>query len=380
MRRKDAGDGGEFSVTALARPEQAEVEASVEQLLHVGEDDYTVARMSSDDAGAFVAAGRALGGVQPGERLLLSGEWGEHPRYGGRLQVKGCERVAPSTVRAITLYLGSGLIRGVGPRLAHAIVSHFGEQTLKVIDAEPERLREVVNIGAIRQAQIVEAWAEQKSVAELMVALQGFGVSPLLATKIYQSYGHDALRVLTTDPYQLVGRVRGIAFHTADRIALRSGVPASSGQRIKAAVVDRLEAAAAGGGHCFLALRALVAQVSVLVEQDEEPIRRAIDALHAERRVVVEASMTDASQAVVYGKQEHSREVALAAQLARLFQARSTLRLRPFAEDQRLHEDQRAAVNLVLTSTVSVLTGGPGCGKSHTVAAIAATVRAMGGR
>ncbi len=367
-------------MTALARPEQAEVEASVEQLLHVGEDDYTVARMSSDDAGAFVASGRALGGAQPGERLLLAGEWGEHPRYGGRLLVKRCERVAPSTVRAITLYLGSGLIRGVGPRLAHAIVSHFGEQTLKVIDAEPERLREVVNIGAIRQAQIVEAWAEQKSVAELMVALQGFGVSPLLAAKIYQSYGHDALRVLTTDPYQLVGRVRGIAFLTADRIALRSGVPASSTQRIKAAVVDRLEAAAAGGGHCFLALRALVAQVSALVEQDEEPIRRAIDALHAERRVVVEASMADASQAVVYGKQEHSREVALAAQLARLLQARSTLRLRPFQEDQRLHEDQRAAVNLVLTSTVTVLTGGPGCGKSHTVAAIAATVRAMGGR
>jgi exodeoxyribonuclease V alpha subunit len=367
-------------VTALARPEQAEVEASVEQLVHVGEDDYTVARMSSDDAGAFVASGRALGGTQPGERLLLSGEWGEHPRYGGRLLVKRCERVAPSTVRAITLYLGSGLIRGVGPRLAHAIVSHFGEQTLKVIDAEPERLREVVNIGAVRQAQIVEAWAEQKAVAELMVALQGFGVSPLLAAKIYQSYGHDALRVLTTDPYQLVGRVRGIAFHTADRIALRSGVPASSRQRIKAAVVDRLEAAAAGGGHCFLALRALLAQVSALVEQDEEPIRQAIDALHAERRVVVEASMADASQAVVYGKQEHSREVALATQLARLFQARSTLRLRPFAEDQRLHEDQRAAVNLVLTSTVSVLTGGPGCGKSHTVAAIAATVRAMGGR
>ena len=367
-------------MTALAGSEAAEVESSVEQLVHVGEDDYTVARMSADDAGAFVAAGRALAGVQPGERVLLAGEWAEHPRFGGRLLVKRCERVAPSTVRAITLYLGSGLIRGVGARLAHAIVSHFGEQTLKVIDTEPGRLREVVNIGAVRQAQIVEAWAEQKAVAELMVALQGYGVSPLLASKIYQSCGHDALRVLTTDPYQLVGLVRGIAFPTADRIALRSGVPASSPQRIRAAVVDRLETAAAGGGHCFLALRALVAQVSALVEQDEAPIRRAIDALRAERRVVVEASMTDASQVVVYGKQEHSREVALATHLARLCQARSTLRLRPYQEDERLHEDQRAAVNLVLTSTVSVLTGGPGCGKSHTVAAIAATVRAMGGR
>ncbi|MGW0485531.1 SF1B family DNA helicase RecD2 [Nonomuraea sp. NPDC003214] len=355
------------------------VEASVEQLVFVDDDHYTVARMSSDDAGSFVAAGRPLAGIQPGERLQLAGAWESHPRFGRRLAVKQCERVAPSTVRAITLYLGSGLIRGVGPRLAHAIVSHFGEQTLKVIDTEPERLREVVNIGAIRQAQIVEAWAEQKAVAELMVALQGFGVSPLLAAKLYQAYGHDALQVLTKDPYQLVGRVRGIAFHTADRIALRSGVPESSPARLRAAVLDRLEAAAAGGGHCFLSLHALVTQVVALVEQDERPVRRAVDALSAERRVVVEPSPSDPGRLVVYGKQEHSREVALAGHLARLLRARSTLRMRPYSEDERLHEDQRAAVNLVLTSTVSVLTGGPGCGKSHTVAAIASTVRAMGG-
>ncbi|MFG1945635.1 ATP-dependent RecD-like DNA helicase [Nonomuraea sp. NPDC048826] len=367
---------------ARARPDGAEttVEVTVEQLVHVGDDDYTVARVSADDRPAFVAAGRALVGVQPGERLLLSGEWGDHPRFGARLQVRRSERVAPSTVRAIALYLGSGLIRGVGPRLAHAIVSHFGEETLKVIDTEPARLREVVNIGAIRQAQIVEAWAEQKAVAALMVALQGFGISPLLAAKIYQVYGDESLHVLTTDPYQLVGRVRGIAFQSADRIALRSGVPEDSPQRVKAAVVDRIEAAAAGGGHCFLPLRVLVAQVAALVEQDEPKIRQAVDALHADRRVVVEAAPDDPSRLVVYGKQEHSREVALAGHLARLARAPSTLRLRPYQEDDRLHDDQRAAVNLVLTSTVSVLTGGPGCGKSHTVSAIASTVRAMGGR
>ncbi|MEV4836014.1 ATP-dependent RecD-like DNA helicase [Nonomuraea sp. NPDC049486] len=363
---------------ARARPD--EVEVTVEQLVHVGDDDYTVARVSADDLPSFIASGRTLAGAQPGERLLLAGEWGEHPRFGARLQVRRCERIAPSTVRAIALYLGSGLIRGVGPRLAHAIVSHFGEETLKVIDTEPGRLREVVNIGAIRQAQIVEAWAEQKAVAALMVALQGFGVSPLLAAKIYQVYGDESLRVLTTDPYQLVGRVRGIAFQSADRIALRSGVPEDSPQRVKAAVVDRIEAAAAGGGHCFVPLRALVAQVAALVEQDEPKIRQAVDALHADRRVVVEASPSDPGRLVVYGKQEHSREVALAGHLARLARAPSKLRLRPFQEDDRLHDDQRAAVNLVLTSTVSVLTGGPGCGKSHTVAAIAATVRAMGGR
>lgn len=365
-------------MTVLAKPPTTDVEASVEQLVYVRDDEYTVARMSAEGLAGFVASGRALAGVQPGERVRLAGEWDEHPRHGTRLMVGRCERVAPSTVRAITLYLGSGLIRGIGPRLAHAIVSHFGRRTLTVIDTEPERLREVVNIGAARQAQIVQAWAEQKAVAELMVVLQGFGISPLLAAKIYQVYGNDSHDVLTRDPYRLIGQVRGIAFRTADRIALRSGVPEHSPQRIKAAVLDRLETAAARDGHCFLPLPALLAAAATLIEQEEDLIRRAVDALVAERRVVAEASPAGPGQ-VVYAKERHSREVALAAHLARLWRARSTLPLRAFAEDEGLDEDQRAAVNLALTSTVSVLTGGPGCGKSHTVKTIAAAVRAMGG-
>ncbi|MEV7970761.1 ATP-dependent RecD-like DNA helicase [Sphaerisporangium sp. NPDC088356] len=366
-------------MTVLAKPCLTDVEASVEQLVFVRDDEYTVARMSAEGLSGFVASGRALAGVQPGETLRLSGDWEEHPRHGGRLVVTRCERVVPSTVRAIRLYLGSGLIRGIGPRLAHAIVSHFGQETLTVIDTEPERLTEVVNIGAARQAQIIQAWAEQKAVASLMVVLQGFGISPLLAAKIYQVYGNDSNDVLVSDPYRLIGQVRGIAFHTADRIALRSGVPENSPRRIKAAVLDRLEAAAARDGHCFLPLPVLVAQAASLVEQDDEPIRRAVDALVAERRVVAEASPADPGQVVVYSKEQHSREVALAAHLTRLWRARSTLPQRPFTEDEGLDEDQRIAVNLALTSTLSVLTGGPGCGKSHTLRVVAATVRAMGG-
>ncbi|MBB2912478.1 exodeoxyribonuclease V alpha subunit [Streptosporangium becharense] len=366
-------------MTVLAQPGPAEVEASVEQLVYVREDEYTVARMSAEGLPGFVASGRALAGAQPGETLRLVGEWDDHPRHGSRLMVGKCERVVPSTVRAIALYLGSGLIRGIGPRLAHAIVSHFGERTLTVIDTEPERLTEVINIGAVRQAQIVEAWAEQKAVAELMVTLQGFGISPLLASKIYHVFGNDSPGVLASDPYRLIGQVRGIAFHTADRIALRSGVPEHSPQRIKAAVLDRLEVASARDGHCFLPLPALVAAAAALVEQEDDLVRQAVDALTAERRVVVEAAPADPGRTVVYAKEQHSREAALTANLDRLWRARSTLPLRAFAEDESLHEDQRIAVNLALTSTVSVLTGGPGCGKSHTVKVIAQTVRAMGG-
>ncbi|WP_223189960.1 SF1B family DNA helicase RecD2 [Nonomuraea terrae] len=355
------------------------MEASVEQLVYVRDDAYTVARMSADGVPGFVATGRALAGVQPGETLRLLGDWSTHARHGRRFAVTGCERVTPSSVRAIRVYLGSGLIRGIGPRLAYAIVDHFGENTLKVIDAEPERLTEVVNIGPLRQAQIVQAWQEQKAVAALMVTLQGLGVSPLLAAKIYQVFGSDADEVLATDPYRLIGRVRGIAFRVADKIALQAGVPERSPQRVKAALLDRLEAAGSRDGHCYLPVSALVRQAAELIEQDQDLVRPVVDALAAERRLVLEAAPDQPGQVVAYAKHVHSREVALAAQLAALLRARSTLPLRAYREDPSLHDDQRAAVTMALTSTVSIITGGPGCGKSHTVRAIATTVRAAGG-
>ncbi|WP_307832523.1 ATP-dependent RecD-like DNA helicase [Planomonospora sp. ID91781] len=355
------------------------MDVSVEHLVYVREDGHTVARMSAEGVPDFIASGRALTGIQPGEALRLAGSWGEHPRHGRHFAVDGCERVAPATVRAIRVYLGSGLIRGIGPRLAHAIVSHFGEATLEVIDAEPERLREVVNIGPARQAQIARAWEEQKEIAALMAVLQGFGVSPMLAAKIYQVYGADSGEVLASDPYRLIGQVRGIAFGTADRIALRSGVPEDSPERIGAAVLDTLETAGARDGHCYLPLNVLVGRAAELVDQDREPVRRAVDALRAERRVVVEASPDDPDQTVVYAKHVHGREMGLTAHLTRLCRAPSALPVRTWPEDPGLHEDQRAAVAMALTSTVSVLTGGPGCGKSHTVKAVAAAVRAAGG-
>ncbi|MEV4371306.1 ATP-dependent RecD-like DNA helicase [Nonomuraea sp. NPDC049637] len=355
------------------------MEASVEQLVYVRDDEYTVARMSAEGVPDFVATGRALSGAQPGETLRLTGDWSHHARHGRRFAVSGCERVVPATVRAIRVYLGSGLIRGIGPRLAYAIVDHFGEETLKVIDAEPGRLTEVVNIGPLRQAQIVQAWQEQKAIAALMVTLQGLGVSPLLAAKIHQVFGGEAEEVLATDPYRLIGRVRGIAFRVADRIALQRGVPERSPQRIKAALLDRLESAAVRDGHCFVPVPHLVARAAELIELDPEAVGPMIDALVAERRVVVEADDEQPGRAVAYAKHVHARERQLTEQLTRLLRARSTLPLRSFREDETLHDDQRAAVNMALTCTVSIITGGPGCGKSHTVRAVAATVKASGG-
>ncbi|MEY9932627.1 exodeoxyribonuclease V alpha subunit [Catenulispora sp. GP43] len=365
-------------------------ECAVEHLIHVRPDEYTVARVASEEVGEFTAAGAALAGVQPGAVVQLSGRWARHHRYGDQFAVASCECVLPSHVRGIRMYLGSGLIRGIGPKLAGAIVERFGEDTLKVIDADPDRLLEVHGIGAGRRDKIAASWIGQKVVRDLMVVLQGFGISPLLATKVYTEFGAESLAVVRTDPYRLIEKVRGIGFAAADKIALASGIPAESPQRLRAALLDRLEAAR-GEGHCYVLRARLLLAARRLVGQEHDLLTSALETLVAARAVVIEPDPRepDSDEPVVFSRTLHSTERSLASFLARLLAADSDLppAVRKRAEapggadlHADLHADQRAAVAMALTSTVSVLTGGPGCGKSHTVKAVAAAVRSGGGR
>ncbi|MBS2531394.1 ATP-dependent RecD-like DNA helicase [Catenulispora sp. NF23] len=400
----------ETLTTQLTPTEQLiQFECAVEHLIHVRPDEYTVARVVSEEVGEFTAAGAALAGVQPGSVVQLSGRWVRHHRYGDQFVAASCECVLPSHVRGIRMYLGSGLIRGIGPKLAAAIVEQFGEETLKVIDADPNRLLEVHGIGAGRRDKIAASWIGQKVVRDLMVVLQGFGISPLLATKVYIEFGAESLAVVRTDPYRLIEKVRGIGFAAADKIALASGIPAESPQRLRAALLDRLEAAR-GEGHCYVLRARLLLAARRLVGQEHDLLASALETLVAARAVVIEPDPRepDSDEPVVFSRTLHSTERSLASFLARLLAADSDLppAVRKRAEasggadphaanlhaadphadshaDQRaddLHADQRAAVAMALTSTVSVLTGGPGCGKSHTVKAIAAAVRSGGGR
>lgn len=370
-----------------ATEQEIEIECAVEHLIFVRPDEYTVARVASEESGEFTAAGTALAGVQPGAVVRLTGHWVAHRRFGPQLAVARCECVLPSRVRGMRMYLGSGLIRGIGPKLAAAIVEVFGEDTLTVIDADPDRLLAVPGIGKGRRDMIVASWIGQKVIRDLMVILQGFGISPLMATKIYAEFGRDSLAVIRKDPYRLIDAVRGIGFTIADTIALSSGVPAESPQRLRAALHDRLEDARRSG-HCFVPRPELLVAARKLVGQRADLVEDALDALAADRSVVIESDprQPDAGEWVVFARRLYSTERALASQLARLRLAKSDLpaAVRRRAEaptaDDELHADQRAAVTMALTNTVSVLTGGPGCGKSHTVKTIAAAVRAGGGK
>ncbi|TLQ43988.1 hypothetical protein FEF34_13380 [Streptomyces marianii] len=265
---------GDKRVAHHVPPEVDEViEGVVDHLLHVSYDERTVLRLTSTGDGeeSITVVGKALFGAKPGESLRLRGSWSHHPRYGRQFKAGRCERTVPADERAIRLYLASGMIRGIGPALAAAIVDTFRDQTLKVIDAEPERLLEVHNIGEIRLGRITAAWQEQKAIAEIMMFLQQLGITPGLAVKIYTTYADtddDPIDIVRRSPYRLCRDVHGVGFVNADKIALAVGVPKHSEERLQAALLHELDQAG-GQGHCHLPVRVLLARTRKLLTDDD---------------------------------------------------------------------------------------------------------------
>ncbi|MFJ4008210.1 ATP-dependent RecD-like DNA helicase [Streptomyces sp. NPDC090026] len=374
------------------------VEGVVDHLLHVSYDERTVLRLTStgDDEEIVTVVGKALFGVKPGESLRLSGSWAQHPRYGRQFRAERCERTVPADERAIRLYLASGMIRGIGPVLAAAIVDAFGERTLKVIDAEPERLLEVHNIGEIRLGRITQAWREQKAIAEIMVFLQQLGITPGLAVKIYTTYADtddDPIDVVRRTPYRLCRDVHGVGFVNADKIALAGGVPKHSDERLQAALLHELDQAG-GQGHCHLPVRVLLTRTRQLLSDDdpataeildEVVLRHALQMLCGQGEVVTETlplPVLDGTDAVADTEiallaRRHRDETQLASHVRRLLGSAPALaeladwdeRLTALmtAETAGLTDEQYQAIHTALTRPLSVLTGGPGCGKTHTL-------------
>src|SRR5664280_1485918 len=222
-------------MTATAPSVGATLDATLEQITYANEDTgYTVAKVDPGRGGDLVTVVGSLLGAQPGEALRLRGRWSAHPQYGRQFHVEDYTTVLPATVQGILRYLGSGLIKGIGPKLAEKIVDHFGVASLDVIETTPQRLIEVPNLGPKRTRLITDAWQEQKTIKEVMVFLQGVGVSTSLAVRIYKQYGDGSIGVVRTEPYRLASDVWGIGFKTADTIAQAVGVPHDSPQRVKA--------------------------------------------------------------------------------------------------------------------------------------------------
>jgi exodeoxyribonuclease V alpha subunit len=190
---------------------------------HSSESGYTVARIQAPRVRELVTVVGNFDNIQAGQTLQLKGVWKNHPQYGQQFEVLQYTETKPATLTGMEKYLGSGLIKGVGPVTARRIVAHFGLETLEVIESQVERLIEVPSIGKQRVRMIQKAWAEQKAIKEVMVFLQGHGVSTIYAVKLFKQYGAKAISTVTDNPYQLADEIYGIGFLTADRIARNSG-------------------------------------------------------------------------------------------------------------------------------------------------------------
>ncbi|GIE35636.1 ATP-dependent RecD-like DNA helicase [Actinoplanes italicus] len=359
------------------RPAPHVLEAVLERLTYVNEETgYTVARVATSRSGSdLLTVVGALLGAQPGESLRLSGWWSSHPQYGRQFEVVSYTTVLPATVQGIRRYLGSGLVKGIGPVFAERIVDHFGLDTLEIIETAPDRLIEVAGLGPKRTAKITAAWAEQKAIKEVMVFLQGVGVSTSIAVRIYKKYGDASISVVKNSPYKLAADVWGIGFKTADTIAQAVGIPHDSPERVKAGLQYTLSQAT-DNGHCFLPASSLMEDAAKILDVPETLIPSCLAELVEEEGVVREDD-------AVYLVPFHRAEQSLASTLVSLL--RVTADRMPHFHDvdwakalgwlhkrtgSTLAPEQEEAVRLALTSKVAVLTGGPGCGKSFTVRSI----------
>ncbi|MFC8289524.1 ATP-dependent RecD-like DNA helicase [Streptomyces sp. NPDC057242] len=371
----------------------AVVEGVLERITYANEETgYTVARVDTGrGAGDLLTVVGALLGAQPGESLRMEGRWGSHPQYGKQFTVENYTTVLPATIQGIRRYLGSGLVKGIGPVFADRITRHFGLDTLDILEDAPGRLIEVPGLGPKRTRNITAAWEEQKAIKEVMVFLQEVGVSTSIAVRIYKQYGDASISVVRNRPYRLASDVWGIGFLTADRIAQSVGIPHDSPDRVKAGLQYALSQSS-DQGHCFLPEERLIADSVKLLQVDTGLVIECLGELAEDPEGVVRETVPGPEGTpvtAVYLIPFHRAELSLAGQLRRLLRAEED-RMPAFRDvpwdkalawlatrtGASLAPEQEEAVRLALTRKVAVLTGGPGCGKSFTVRSIVELARA----
>ena len=364
----------------------------VERITYSNEENgYHVIQVKVRGRKDLVTAVGSFGAINPGESLRMEGVFETHARYGQQFKVDRYETAAPASVEGIQKYLGSGLIKGIGPVMAKRIVGRFGEATLDVIENEGERLQEVEGIGPMRLAQIRKAWQDQKEIRDLMVFLQGHGVSSTYATKIFKRYGVGSKTVVGENPYRLAMDIAGIGFLTADRIAQKLGFAPNSPLRAEAGLLFALHESVSDG-HVCLPRGLLMEQAAQLLSIPDPTLVAALESLLAQDLVVQETVPANAGDVGehpvhVYLKGYFLAEKQAARRLLTL-QAHRPLQRRIDTDQSiawlqtkmpfKLAPLQEEAVRQSLKEKVIVITGGPGTGKTTLIRAILAVYRQLG--
>jgi exodeoxyribonuclease V alpha subunit len=374
-----------FERKAGKRPGQAAeetVEGTLERLVFSGSDGgFTVARLKDAKQSEPVTVVGSLLGLPVGARLRARGYYETNPRFGRQFRIVSYTELSPQTLEGIQRYLGAGLIKGIGPEFAARIVERFGEKTLEILDARPERIREVPGIGRTRALAIKKAWAAQRGQREVMVFLQGYGVSPALALRIYKRYGAEAVARVRENPYRLAFDVWGIGFLSADRLAQSLGIGKEAEARVEAGVRHVLEEAG-GQGHVYLPRARLVEDASHRLEVDVALVESAIDRLARQGEIAIER--TEDGEAGEGGEAVYDTGLLRAERAAALGLRRilgGTCAPLPISAESAItgYENeasitlaprQAEAIRRALVEPLLVITGGPGVGKTTIVRGI----------
>ena len=273
-----------------------EIRGEIERITYSNEENgYAVIKVKVSKQKELVAVVGNIIGVSPGEVLRMKGEWVTHSKFGEQSKVTHYRSEIPATIVGVEIYLGSGVIKGIGPVMSKRIVKVFGTRTLDIIEKEPEKLLRIEGIGKHRVGLIKEAWEEPKEIRTVMIFLQSHGVSSVYASKIYKKYGRESIEVVTDNPYRLAHDIWGIGFFTADKIAKQMGFDEESPLRAEAGIMHVLHENA-DKGHVYIPIKEALLETEQLLEVRNEVIKTAMENLEKENKIITERLVKDGKE------------------------------------------------------------------------------------
>jgi len=361
------------------------LEGTIEQILFYNpENGYTVFKFSIEEREQAIVVG-SFPPMSPGERLKVNGRWEDNPKFGPQFKADGFVPVLPSGAKGIEKFLSCGLIKGIGPVLAKRIVKKFGEQTLEILSRNPDRMKDVEGVGAVKLKEIKKSWAEHEDIRDLIIFLQEHNVSTSLATKIYRHYGQKSYQILKTNPYQLCLEIWGIGFKTADQIAIKLGMDPLSPERIKAFILYLLEKDN-DQGHIFSFAGNLETRCREELDVGQEKFRPALEELK-KKKLVVGESLADGE--AIYLPFFYQAQEVVVRSIHKL--ARAPFLSPAFDIDQVIGDvekglrlefsaQQKRAIRESFQKKILIITGGPGTGKTTIIKAVTAVFDKWGSK